>query len=152
VLGDDCVVIDRVGEVFIAPPSHPAIRLWADSAGALFENEVEGSIFAHHSNKRKYSQGLTFATRSAPVLAVAALNRGPDRESKPILVDELHGHPACAEVLHGVRFLPDGRVRRSVAADILDLSSKVRVGRLNLPSDLDQLQVAQAALVEWFDG
>jgi hypothetical protein len=145
-LSDDCIVLDRSAGQFLAQPSYPSVRVWDSAARQLFGDERVGEPFVHYTEKRRYRDGLRFASAPEPVTAVGVLHYEWGADS--VSVEPIRGHAASAAVVGAARTLPLGKQKLTTIESLLDLSERVPVVKVTLPDDISRLPHVASELVK----
>lgn len=89
-LTDDSLVIEETGDVCLALPSHPSLRLWEDSLEALIDNTTRRAAAINYSTKARLLAGQALSHRAKPQLLLAAFVL-EQRDASRISVRELAG-------------------------------------------------------------
>jgi hypothetical protein len=135
-LGDDCLLLEqRDGEVIAVPP-YVSMRLWSDSADALFPGErqagMRASRMAHYTNKKVLNLEDPAAPVPAPIGALFLIE-----PPGPLRIDPAGGMAvimALVEAQFALDVVDEAAVRRSFAA-VKQVAGHVPVMRLTYPRD-----------------
>jgi hypothetical protein len=71
-LTDDSLLIEETDEGCLALPSHPSLRLWADSAEALVDHRTKKAATISYSTKARLLAGEALSHREEPLPLLAA--------------------------------------------------------------------------------
>jgi hypothetical protein len=147
-LTDDGLVIERGASGFEVLPSDPSVRLWRDSARALFGSAAAGVGTAEAAKVRLPTGGrLAYCAERRPLSRFYVLGDG---SSKDISIEELGGGDAVVELLKH-SFLLDVDRREAVASHFERLTLLVRTAvlfRLDFPRRFDLLPTVRRAILD----
>ena len=71
-LGDDSLIVDELGGIFLAVPGHGSLRLWEDSVGALTRQDPTRTERVSYSSKARLFAGGSLTHGDAPLPLCAA--------------------------------------------------------------------------------
>jgi hypothetical protein len=147
-LADDGLVIEKGTSGFEVLPSDPSVRLWRDSARALFGSAAAGVGTAEAAKVRLPAGGrLSFCAERRPLGRLYVLGDG---SSKEIAIEELKGGDAVVELLKH-SFLLDVDRREAVASHFDRLTLLVRSSclyRLDFPRRFESLESVRRAVLD----
>jgi len=128
-LSDDAVAPQVVEGRVMVPPSYPSVRLWPDSATAVFGHDDFPNAARHH--KRRVTSGSGVAAPLGGVYVLAKRDGGPPERER------LSASEALKELAGSVHRLVDDDPRASAAEFALlgDLVAEVPVWRLHFAHD-----------------
>jgi len=130
-VADDQVILEPRAEEFIIHPAYPSVRLWSDSAGAVFEPRAEA--------ERKHRIELPTVDGGRPLRAVAVIERGPAVH----VAAERPSHAIAAIAPHVDRLDPGDRAALRRELEMLSrLSEVTRILRVTIPAGYDALAEA----------
>jgi hypothetical protein len=140
-LSDDCLLLEKRGDSVVAIPAYPSMRLWPDSAEALFETERHGgpraSAVAHYTSKKILTPATPpVAARPTPLRALYLLE-----PPGPLRIEQTGGMAAImalVEAQFALDVVDRESVRRGFAA-VQHVAGGVPVLRLTYPHDYQQL-------------
>jgi hypothetical protein len=141
VVTDDCLIVDTRSVRAIATPTYPAVRLWPDSARALF-GRVPGRVMSTWSAKRRLPVEPLETSAPIPVGRLFVL-ADPSRTARAsrVMVTPIQGRDAFLALLASTFQLDLRDIGHSGA--VLDrlaaLVDRVAVYRLSYPRDLSRL-------------
>lgn len=147
-LTDDGLMIARRGDVHLAYPGHPSIRLWDDSRAALLDGAVTAAPVSYTSKARLLSAaGLTYAAEPRSLAAAFFLGEG---SAEAIRLRPLAGAEAVAAwVAHA--FILDagdmGTLDRHFD-EVAMLAERVPCHLLDYPRRYDALARLRAAVLD----
>jgi len=133
VITDDVAAIEwRGGQPFVMA-GYPRLRLWGDTAEALFGSEDALPLLTPTWNKR-FASELAFASDAHPVGAVCVLTGRAPRPS----LRAVAGHEAAISLLRhaSVTHLLEDALREDELAGVARLAASVPVFELTAPDDL----------------
>lgn len=152
VLTDDCLLLREENGHLTAIPSYPGVRLWPETADAMFGEDSSLAEVAHYTEKKRADEnaGVGFCRRPAVLRRVYFL--APPEEGEPvpeISIEVLSARDAAIELVK-FTYLIDVTDRDRLRQEFHRLS-RVAVqplfSRLVLPHDLARLgEVRQAIL------
>lgn len=143
---DDCLALDVTDRGVIVHPGHRAVRLWADSAEAMFDSAEVGEP-APGGGKRRVvvpvaDRGLALARVYA--LEPAAADDPAPRASRLTMRDAVSRLAGCL-----FRIDPDDQAQLVKELDVLArIASHVTVVRLSVPRRFSALAEARALIAE----
>jgi hypothetical protein len=147
-LTDDCLLLEEREDQFYCLPSYSAVRLWPDSATALFGGEIRPPRVAHYSAKRlidSHDFGLESAKGAIPLWRIYALSSPAQAESiQTIEITPLSGKAALMKITEN-SFLLDPSDQSVMARRFHSfgkLASSIAVRRLTIPREYAWLSIA----------
>jgi hypothetical protein len=152
VLTDDCLLLQEEGGRLTAIPSYPGVRLWPETADAMFGQGKPLAEVAHYTEKRRVDEnaGIEFCTRPAALWRVYFLAPPEEAEqSAEVRIEPLSSRDAVVELVK-YTYLIDVTDRQRLRQDFERLSRvalRPLFYRLAFPHDFSQLaRVRQAIL------
>jgi hypothetical protein len=150
-LTDDVAAVDWRDGVPFVQPGYPRLRVWSDSAAALYGSEDVLPLLTPTWTKRYIDARDAFASEAMPIAAIAVLAAREERETR---IRELRGHEAAMALLArtSVPHLLAAHERLAELEEITRLVSHVRVLEVIAKDDLratDDLakQIADATAI-----
>jgi hypothetical protein len=153
-LSDDCLALQEKEEMVFAFPGHPGLRLWEDSAEALFRAGGTSRVVAHYTSKRYVDVERvdeTFCLEPKPLQRLYIISGPPESEAE---TDIAIGRMSLTESFMAL-------VRCAVRLDITDrdmltrqfrflerVVSKVPVRKLTYPRDFNFLPAVREAVLK----
>lgn len=152
-LSDDCLLLEqRNGEVFAVPP-YASIRLWADSADALFpggrQPGIRASKMAHYTNKQVFSPDDPPAPEPSRLATLFLID-----QPGPLRVEPAGGMTAImalVEAQFALDVVDEAAVRRSFDA-VQRVAGRAQVLRLAFPRDYGLLTDVIGAVTDVVGG
>ncbi len=148
-LTDDGLVLEPSGDDFEVLPSHPSIRLWADSEAALIQPGTETAPAVSYTSKARFLAGERVRYRDQPRPLRRAYFLG-DGRAETVTFARLRPAEALVEwVKHS--FLLDIEERPRLAShfdQVASLANRPIHYRLDYPRRFDDLAQVRAAIVE----
>lgn len=137
-LADDQVVLEPAGRGFLAHPSYPSVRLWGDSARAVF-----GHTTAVVEHKERVPVGT--ASGAVPVSVIALLESG-----ETLRFETLRPRDALVAIAtHVDRLDPTDRGALRHELELMTkLARETTTMRVVLPRDLDSLSTSVDRLID----
>jgi hypothetical protein len=137
-LTDDCLLLQRSGQVLVCIPAFPSLRLWPDSLEAVFPGSAEFITMAYYGNKSKHVGLNKKCVETAPVAlsALYILGGGDDEapEDDSIRIEPMGGAGAMKAMIQSA-FLLDAvsaeSLKQNFAAMTEVLNSDVPCFSLN---------------------
>ncbi len=134
VLSDDVLALDPRNDAFFAQPGYPRLRLWPDSAKALFGASNALPKLTPNWDKRYLaldSDPYRFQSEPRPLGAIYVLSEGEPAQSHA-LVEPMKGHDAMLALLkeNGQGMLLSKAERRREFAEIAKLVKRVPVKQI----------------------
>ncbi len=148
-LTDDGLVLERGAEGYAVLPSHPSIRLWADSADALIQPGAETAPAVCYTPKARFLAGaqVPFCDRARPLRRVYFLGDG---SAETVTIEPLRPAEALvAWVQHS--FLLDVEAQPRLASHFDQVASLAELPihyRLDYPRRYDALAEVHAAILD----
>ena len=148
-LTDDGLVVEPGLDGFAALPSHPSIRLWADSEDALILPAARRALPVHYTAKARFLAGadLVFCAQPRPLRRVYFLGDG---SAATLELQRLSGAEALVEwVKHS--FLLDIEEKPRLAShfdQVAKLANQPIHYRLDYPRRFEDLARVREAIVE----
>jgi hypothetical protein len=148
-LTDDGLVVEACGNGYQAMPSHPSIRLWADSEEALKLENVKKAPPLSYTSKSRFLSGpdIVFCDQPRPLRRVYFLGDG---SADAIRIDPMSAPQALVEwVKHS--FLMDIEKRSLLAShfdQVAKLANQPIHFRLDYPRRFEDLASVRQAIVE----
>ncbi len=147
-LSDDGLVAEPRSGGFELLPTHPSVRLWADSQEALVGPGRTGIGGAAHGKARiPAGNGIAYCKVSRPLRRLYVLGDGTSRD---IVIEDLAGCDALVELMR-LSFLLDVDRPAAVAAHFDRLSSFVRTTglyRLDFPRRYELLPAVRRIILQ----
>ena len=142
-LSDDCLALDVTEEAVIVHPGHRAVRLWADSAEAMFASPEAGEP-SPGGGKRRVT--LPVADRGLALARVYVLE--PAEEAEAPRASRLTMRDAVSRLAGCLfRIDPDDVAQMAAELDVLArIASHVAVVRLLVPRRFSALAEARAVI------
>jgi len=153
-LSDDCLLLERRENTVHAIPAYPSLRLWPDSADALFARREAESLqaaeMAHYTSKQVFSPlvAASLAVRS-PLRALFLL--GPPVDDGSIGVEETRGMSAIMALIEA-QFALDVVDRQAVQRNfecVQQVAGHVPLFRLSYPRDYGILSQVCAKIIDF---
>ena len=155
-LSDDCLLLENHGGTVYAMASYPSLRLWADSARAVVEEDkVKGTRYsemAHYTNKRHLlldETGVSVPPRWIKLDRLYLLEGEPaSADSSLIQINPAGGMAsimALIESLFTLDVVSEDSIRRNFEA-VQQVASGVLVKRLAYPRNYEVLSEVIAAV------
>lgn len=157
VLTDDCLLLREEGGHLTAVPSYPGVRLWPETAGAMFGEDSPFAEVAHYTEKKRAdeSAGVSFCRRPEVLRRVYFLV--PPEEGAPvpeISIEILSARDAAIELVK-FTYLIDVTDRERLRQEF-DRLSRVAVQplfhRLVFPHDFARLAEVRQAILDDVSG
>ena len=148
-LTDDGLVLEPAGDGYEVLPSHPSIRLWADSEDALIPPAARRAPPVHYTTKARFLAGadLVFCEQPRPLRRVYFLGDG---RAATLELQRLSGAEALVEwVKHS--FLLDIEEKPRLAShfdQVAKLANQPIHYRLDYPRRFEELARVREAIVE----
>ena len=112
---DDCLAVEPVAEGILAYPSYPSVRLWAESAGALFSDPAALPLASPRTSKLRAS--LPAATESTLIRRLYLIESSDDAPA----ITRLPRREALMRLaVHLYRLDPRDRARLTGELDLLE--------------------------------
>jgi hypothetical protein len=152
ILSDDCLVLERRGQILVASPAYPGLRLWPDVLGALGVGSGSTPV-AHYTRKMRFapgSSGLTYCAECVPLRQIYILSaEDADAVSGVVTTSLLSAREAFIE-LFKYTFRLDVRDRERLRQDLDRLTAVAASGvrRLAFARDLARLAAVRQAVLE----
>jgi hypothetical protein len=148
-LGDDCLLLEeRGGEVFAVPP-YPSMRLWPDSADALFPEDLQrglrASRMAHYTNKKVLSPEDSSAAEHSRLRALFLIE--PPRPLRLEPASGMAAIMALVEAQFALDVAGEEAVRRGFAA-VQRVAGHVPVYGLAYPRDFGLLTEVVGTVID----
>ena len=92
-LADDGLVLEPANSAYLVMPSHPSLRLWEDSQGALLPPDTPTAPPVHYTTKCRFVAGskLGYCDQPRPLRAMYFLGEG---QAADIAIQRLNPAPA----------------------------------------------------------
>ena len=157
-LADDCLQLDLIDGDVHALGAYPSLRLWPESAHALFRESPGFEEVAHYSTKRQLQ--LTDANgdhRGAAALAAIFLLNNPEqgRDGDDVRIEAIGGADAAMAMIEAA-FVLDVVSREAVSAQFRQVAriaqSGVPLNRLSYPRRFDRLPRVRSAILAQVQG
>ena len=131
-LTDDGLPLAWQGDQLTATPSHPSVRLWADSEAALLGGSQEAAPPVQYTQKSRFLAGdtLSFCAEQRPLRAVYFLGTG---EAESISIERMKPPVALLELVRH-SFLLDVDEQQMLASHFDEIS---RIANLPIHYHLD---------------
>jgi hypothetical protein len=153
VLTDDCLLLQEVGGRLAALPSYPGVRLWPETADAMFGEGKPLAEVAHYTEKRRLDgdAGIAFCTRPAVLRRVYFLTPpGEAEQAAEVRIEPLSSRDAVVELVK-YTYLIDVTDRQRLRQEFERLS-RVAVQplfyRLAFPHDFSRLAEVRQAILD----
>lgn len=149
-LTDDGLVLERADDGrFLALPSHPSIRLWADSANALVPAGAACAPAVQYSPKARFlaSESLVFSASPVPLQRVFYLGDGQTETPR---IEPLSARDAMTQLIrHSFLLDFDARTRlQSYFTATAALANQPLHYRLEYPRSFKALDSLRAAILD----
>ena len=137
-LTDDLAVIEWRGDVPFVRSGYPRLRVWDDSAAAMFGSADAVPLLTPTWSKRYVDARHAFAREAAPVGAIVVI---AGRDAMPTRIRELTGHEAAIALLArtSVPLLLEPSQRAGELGEVARLAAAVPVFEVMARSDLGAL-------------
>ncbi len=152
VLADDCLLLKEEGGRLMAVPSYPGVRLWPETADALFGAGRSWPDVAHYTEKKRVDgdAGIAFSARPAGLRRVYFLELPEEDRSEPeVRIQTLSARDAAIELVK-FTYLIDVTDRERLQQEFERLS-RVAVQplffRLSFPHNLERLPEVRRAVL-----
>ena len=154
-LSDDCLVLHLGGNVVLATPAYPGVRLWPDSAAALCDSRETLAPVAHYSSKRRVladSSAGECIPGSEPLVRIFHLGEVPGTEGEldagDRIVNEISARAAVMVlVASGFRLDITDRAMLARQFDFFErVASRVPVRLLHVAEDYSALPAVREAI------
>jgi hypothetical protein len=150
-LTDDCLLLRERPGGLVGVSSYPGLRLWPDSAGALFDVGRALPRVSHYSSKKRLTLGNRSLRNGAAPLARAYLLAAPDSASKKngITITSLSPRDALMQLIqHAYRLDITDRDRLAEEFEQLSrIASLPLFYELSFPRDFGQLAAVREAVL-----
>lgn len=152
---DDCLLIDTRQGVIRGIPNYYGLRLFDDSAKAVFSAQPENSPVSHYSDKKRlilHKQDSAVSSSGVPLHAVFLLNN-PERQSlsSKIIVEPVKGSRELITLIEQM-FTLDVTDKKLIAQQFKNIgkitSTNLPIYRLQYPHDHTQLAAIRKAISE----
>lgn len=148
-LTDDGLAIMRLGDVHLACPGHPSIRLWNDSRAAVLDGEVTAADPVSYTSKVRLlsAAGLTHAVEPCRLAAAFFLGNGG---AEAVSLRPLSGGEAVAAwVAHAfILDTEDSEALDRHFEEVAPLAERVPCYHLDYPRRYDALAQVRAAILD----
>lgn len=152
-LTDDGLVVEADGEDFMALPSHPSVRLWADSERALIAPRARRAAPLQYTSKARIlaDENLVFCAHPSPLRRVYFLGQ------EAVETIEIRPLKELAAAMEWVKhsFLLDIEERSRLAShfhQVADVAQTPINYRLNFPRRFGDLEGLRSAIVHHLQG
>lgn len=152
-LGDDAVVItEESGRVF-GEPVYPSLRLYPETASAIFGADIEVAPMAHYSDKKQVGLASLDNISQSPIPLGALFYLTGEPDSEEVEAHALHPSDVCISLIEqSFAFEPrdanSATVRLRKASE---LAGRIPGYELSYPHDLDRLNEVNAVIMRCMD-
>jgi hypothetical protein len=152
-LTDDCLVIERARDGFLARPFYPGARLWPDSVRAVGGSVRASGPVAHYTRKRRLdSSHLACQAEALPLCRLFMLESpAQHRSGRPLALTRMRGADALLSLLECTFQLDiaDAEATRRTFELQGQLVNAVPVDRLTMPWRLTSLAGTRDTIARW---
>lgn len=141
-LSDDCVHIRSRGDGFVALPTYPSLRLFADSLDQVFPDAIGATAVAGYSGKRRLPMPSPEAAAIGSEIAALYLLDEPSDNYPDLEIRPMRPVSACLELMrHSFKLDIEDRLRtQRLFAACSDLARAVPAFSLDYPRDYRRSQ------------
>ena len=156
VLTDDCLLVKEEDGQLLAIPSYPGLRLWPETAEALFGPKKPLAEVAHYTGKKRVNQniGLSFCDEPAALQRIYFLSPPDEMEEKSVSIAAVSPRDAFMELVR-FTYLIDitdrGRLRDEFGR-LSRIAALPLFYRLTFPRDFSLLSHVHEAILENLSG
>lgn len=148
-LTDDGLQLEQSGEVYLAQPSHPSIRLWDDSRQAVVPDTAKDAPPVEYTPKARVlaDKEVAFCDVARPLACVYFLGEG---KTNTVTITPVGGRDAMIELVRHT-FLLDIEERDMLMhhfGQLTDLVKTLKFFRLDYPRRYDFLETVREAIVQ----
>jgi hypothetical protein len=148
-LTDDGLLLERAGQDWLIQPSHPSIRLWHDSEGALAPPGAKRAPAVSYTDKTRLlaGDGLAFCKEARPLRCVFFLG---DEEVTQARIEAVRGTDALMGYVQN-SFLLDVQARDLLARqfdELAEMTARPMHYRLDYPREYEALPAVRQAIID----
>jgi len=148
-LTDDGLQLEKSGDVYLAQPSHPSIRLWDDSRQAVVPDSAKDAPPVDYTPKARVlaDKEVAFCDMARPLPCVYFLGEG---KSDTVTIAPIGGRDAMIELVRHT-FLLDIEERDMLMhhfGQLTELVKALKFFRLDYPRRYDYLETVREAIVQ----
>ena len=150
-LTDDCLLLEITGDSIMAIPNYHGLRLYEDSATALFGDTVTDSEMAHYTRKKRMwlDEKSKILSESLPVAAIFVLEPNSNNDQTDIKVSRISGANELMTLIRQL-FILDATDMKLIANQFKTInqivSMPVNIYQLQFPHDFTQLGKVQEVI------
>lgn len=152
-LGDDAVVITEEGDRIFGEPVYPSLRLYPETASAIFGADIQVAPMAHYSDKKQIGLASLDSVSQSPIPIGALFYLTGEPDGEEVEAHALHPSDVCISLIEQ-SFALEPRDASSAAARLRmasDLAGRIPGYELSYPHDLDRLDDVNAMIVRCMD-
>ena len=149
-VSDDCVLIEQRNGKLVATASYSGLRLFDDSATAIFNNQFATKPVAHYSTKRRHLPPQTSIPQSLELDSIFVLGNPADiQQDQSISIEPILGTDSLMALVRQL-FLLDPLDKRIIAKTFEALGACLQGGipvyRLDCPHNHSLLKEVHSAI------